>query len=82
MGTLSASMGKFLDLSAAPPPALTIDASAVTFLDSAGIGALVMVAMAVREEGGVVTCHPSVQMGRLLSICGIGRLLGVPGTIG
>jgi hypothetical protein len=41
-----------------------------------------MVAMAVREGGGAVTCHPSVQMDRLLSICGIGRLLGVPGTIG
>jgi anti-anti-sigma factor len=61
---------------------LTIDASEVTFLDSTGVGALVMVAVAVRERGGVVTCRASVQMDRLLALCGIGRLLGVPGTIG
>ena len=72
----------FLQLSAAPPPNLTIDASAVTFLDSTGVGALVMVAIAVRDTGGVVTCHASAEMDRLLALCGIGRLLGVPGTIG
>jgi anti-anti-sigma factor len=78
--TMAKAMPDLLKLSASPPANLAIDASEVKFLDSAAIGALVMVALAVQDRGGLVTMDASAQARRPLVLCGIGRLLGLSTT--
>src|SRR5215204_6387330 len=81
--TTGAAMATFLELSSSPPDKLLIDGTGVTFLDSTAIGALVMVAVAVREHGGVVSMDPSPRARRALVLCGLDHLLALSAeTIG
>jgi anti-sigma B factor antagonist len=79
----AAAMPTFLRLSSAPPQKLCVDASRVTFLDSTGIGALAMVAVAVRQHGGELTTNVSQVARRVLVLCGLEHLFALaPDTIG
>jgi anti-sigma B factor antagonist len=61
---------------AADPPALVIDLSGLTFIDSSGIHSLVVTLRRCREEGRalyVVPGSPGVQ--RVLALCGLEQRL-------
>ena len=64
-------------------PRLVIDLSAVPFVDSAGLGALVGAIRRVREHGGdvVVACSRRT-LGRLLRMTGFEGIVTVTETVG
>jgi anti-anti-sigma factor len=60
-----------------PPTTLLIDATDATFVDSSGITALTMLALAVRGAGGTVTTIASPAVRRVISLCKIETHLGL-----
>ena len=63
-------------------PRLVVDLSEVTFLDSAGISALVAGVRRVRDNGGeVVVCSTRQRVNRLLETIGFDRIVPVAGTV-
>lgn len=65
-------------LKADPPAHLHIEASETTFLDSTGLAAMAMAADSVRRHGGEVTATASDTARRLIELCGLSELLGLP----
>ncbi len=63
-------------------PRLVIDLSDVTFVDSAGVTALVAGVRAVRDNGGeVVVCSTRPRVNRMLETIGFGRVVPVVGAV-
>ncbi len=61
---------------------LVIDLSDVTFVDSAGVAALVAGVRLVRDNGGeVVVCSTRQRVNRLLETIGFDRVVPVVGTV-
>jgi anti-anti-sigma factor len=62
-----------------------LDAQELSFLDASGIGCFVRCRNLLRARGGELTIHsPSLQLRRLLGICGLTGLLGgdLAGVVG
>ena len=67
-----------LDTISTGQPNLTLDLSAVTFIDSTGIGTIVGLANHARERNGTVTIlNPSPQATRVVEMSGIDRHIDV-----
>ena len=63
-------------------PRLVIDLSDVTFIDSAGVTALVAAVRRVRDNGGeVVVCSTRKRVNRLLETIGFDRVVPVVGSV-
>lgn len=57
---------------------VVFELSAVPFVDSAGIGALIGAARRIRELGGtVVVCSPRPSISRVFELVGLGRVVTV-----
>jgi anti-anti-sigma factor len=57
---------------------VVFDFSAVPFIDSAGIGALIGATRRIRELGGtVVVCSPRPSISRVFDLVGLGRVVTV-----
>jgi anti-anti-sigma factor len=57
---------------------VVFELSAVPFVDSAGIGALIGAARRIRELGGtVVVCSPRPSISRVFQLVGLGRVVTV-----
>jgi anti-sigma B factor antagonist len=58
------------------------DLSAVPFVDSAGLGALIGAIRRIRELGGdAVVCAVRPSVGRVLDLVGLNRIVAVAGTL-
>ena len=64
-------------LTALPPGASVIfDLAGVSFIDSAGLGALIGAVRRAREAGGdAVVCRPRASVGRVLTLVGLPRIV-------
>ncbi len=62
-------------------PRLVIDLSEVTFVDSAGVTALVAGVRRVRDNGGEVVVCSRRRVNRLLETIGFDRIVPVVGTV-
>jgi anti-anti-sigma factor len=70
----------FTDLSAGGVTAMSIDCSAVSFIDSVGLSVLIAIHRRCEEDGGAVTIvNPSRVVVRTLEIAGLAALFGVDG---
>ncbi|HTW08607.1 MAG TPA: STAS domain-containing protein [Acidimicrobiales bacterium] len=67
------------DLAQLPPEARVIfDLSAVPFVDSSGLGALIGAIRRIREHGGdAVVCSVRPSVGRVLELVGLNRIVTV-----
>lgn len=66
------------DVLASRPPAIALEASGITFVDSSGLQAILKLSQASTREG--VTCavrNPSATLVRLLALTGISGVLTV-----
>jgi anti-anti-sigma factor len=60
---------------------VVFELSAVPFIDSAGIGALIGAAKRIRELGGtVVVCAPRPSISRVFQLVGLARVVTVAGS--
>jgi anti-sigma B factor antagonist len=65
-----------------PGKLVIVDLEAVTFLDSAGLGALIGGVRQIRAMGGdAVLCHPSRPVARVLQMTGVDRLVTVAPSV-
>lgn len=61
-----------------PGSRLVLDLEAVTFVDSAGLGALIGAIRRARENGGdAVVCRPRPSVNRVLQLVGLPRIVYV-----
>jgi anti-anti-sigma factor len=68
-------------VTAARPPRVVIDLSLVTFMDSAGLGALVTIQQAAADYGVPVSVtNPSPFVARLMDVAGLSEALRHPTT--
>ncbi len=75
----------FREAVAALPGAVRVvfELSAVPFIDSAGLGALIGAVRRLRESGGeVVVCSPRPSVNRVLQLVGLPRVVPVLATLG
>jgi anti-sigma B factor antagonist len=57
---------------------VVVDLSAVPFVDSAGLGALIGAVRHIRESGGdVVVCGPRPSVARVLDLVGLKRVVAI-----
>jgi anti-anti-sigma factor len=64
---------ELLDELCRTPGDVTLDLSAVTFMDSAGLRALIQACMGLAKTGRVRVVHPSIQVRQLLELSGLER---------
>jgi anti-sigma B factor antagonist len=73
-------VAEFRDALSGLPPAASVifDMAGVSFIDSAGLGALIGAVRRAREAGGeAVVCRPRASVGRVLTLVGLPRIVHV-----